>query len=261
MNDTIVSIIVPQFNRKEFLYNNLQSLLNQTFKNSYEILVVNDGGESVQDVIDFFRDDRIRYFEKPNGGLSSARNYGLKQARGKWISTIDQDDGAFDNFLEKMVTFLEDTGHKICYCDSIRMIQKKDTKGEYQIVHRDMPYSIDYNSDLLLVMNLFPCNCLMAAKECFDNVPPYDETVKVYEDFKMNIELSLKYNMVHLPIPLVWHTWREDGSTMSSSRDFTTPIPDIYRKYYKYAKNKVWVAQQQNAVLKQRGLPELFEIK
>jgi hypothetical protein len=98
-------------------------------------------------------------------------------------------------------------------------------------------------------------------RECFNNVLPYEENVKVYEDYIMNIELSLKYDMKHIPTPLVWHTWREDGTTMSSSRDFTTPIPGIYKKYFQYAKDKVRVAMMMNDVLRQRGLPEMFRIQ
>lgn len=258
-NEPLVSFIVPQYNRKEFLPKNLGSLLGQKNYSNIEILVINDGGENVSDIVEAFSDKRIRYYDKENGGLSSARNFGLQQAKGKYISTIDQDDGAFPNFLDIMVEFLENSEYKIAYCDSVRLHQKKDNFGNYQVVWRDIPYSHDFNRDLLLVMNLFPCNCILAEKECFDNVPPYDESVFVYEDYLMNLELSLKYDLIHIPVPLVWHTWREDATTMSSSRDFTTPLPNIYSKYFQYAENKVWVAQTMNSVLRSRGLPDMFK--
>lgn len=261
MNNPLVSIIVPQYNRKEYLPINLQSMINQKYKN-IEILVINDGGENVFDIVDSFQDSRIKYFEKENGGLGSARNFGLKVANGKYIAMIDQDDGAFPHFVETMVDFLQNSEYKIAYCDSVRTHQKKDINGNYQTFWRDIPYSYDFDFDLFLVMNLTPVNCYLIEKECFDNVPPFDETVKVYEDYLMGLELAVKYgNFKHIPIPLVWHTWREDGTTMSSSRDFTTPIPDIYKKYFQYAKNQLWVAQNMNEVLKSRGLPPMFRIE
>jgi len=260
MDNFLVSIIVPQYNRKEYLPINLKSMINQKYKN-IEILVVNDGGEDVSDIVKSFNDNRIKYFEKENGGLSSARNFGLKQASGKYVAMIDQDDGAFPNFVETMVEFLENSEYKVAYCDSVRMHQKKDENGNYQTFWRDIPYSYDFDFDLFLIMNLTPVNCYMIERECFNQVPPFDENMKTYEDYVMGLELSLKFDFYHIPIPLVWHTWREDGNSMSSSRDFTTPIPGIYSKYFQYAKNQIWVAQNMNAVLKSRGLPEMFRIE
>jgi len=261
MNNDIVSIIVPTYNRRNFLPINLKSLLNQTYKN-IEIIVVNDYGEDVSDIINGFNDNRIKYIvNEKNLGLAGSRNVGIQHSIGKWISTIDDDDGATEIFVETMLKVLDKTQYKIVYCDSVRLHQKKDNNGNFQIFWRDIPYSHDFNRDLLLVMNISPVNCFMINRECFNNVPPYDEAVKIYEDYLMNLELSLKYGFYHYPVPLVWHTWREDGSTMSSSRDFTTPIPGIYKKYFQYAKDQVWVATAMNNVLVQRGLQPLFNIQ
>jgi len=257
----LVSIIVPTYNRRNFLSVNLESLLNQTHKN-IEILVINDHGEDVSDIINGFNDNRIKYIvNEKNLGLAGSRNVGIKHANGKWICTIDDDDGATEIFIENMLRVVKEQNCQVAYCDSVRLHQKKDDDGNFQIVWRDIPYSYDFNRDLLLIMNISPVNCFLINKECFNNVPPYDETVKTYEDYLMNIELSLKYDFYHYPVPLVWHTWREDGSTMSSSRDFTTPLPNIYKKYFQYAKNQIWVANAMNQILQQRGLKPLFYIQ
>jgi glycosyltransferase involved in cell wall biosynthesis len=257
----LVSIIVPQYNRKEFLYNNLSSMVSQTYKN-IEVLVVNDGGEDVKDIVDSFKDIRIKYLTKPNGGLASARNHGMKYASGDYYCFIDQDDGAFPHHLAELVPFAVSNRYDVVYCDSIRMIQEKDESGKYQIVHRDMPYSVDYDQDRLFVTNISPVNCFMVHKRCFNYVPKFDETVKVYEDYRMWLELSLKYDFHHYAVPLVWHTWREDQTSMSSSLDFSTPLPEIYMKYWQYVKpeSQLWVAQNINAVLKSRGMTEMFKI-
>jgi len=259
----LVSVIVPTYNRNNFLKKCIQSILNSTYEN-FEIVIIQDGGEeSAKDVIDLFNDKRIKLFVKKNGGLASARNHGIKKAQGKYISFIDSDDGVYPSFIETMVNLLENkkSEFKISYCDSVRIHQRKNNNGEYENFWRDIPYSHDFNRDLLLVMNISPVNCFMINRECFNNVPLFDETVSVYEDYLMNLELSLKYDFYHYPVPLVWHTWREDGSTMSSSRDFTTPIPGIYKKYFQHAKDQIWVATAMNNVLVQRGLQPLFNIQ
>jgi len=259
----LISIIVPTYNRNNFLIKCIESILNSIYIN-FEIIVVQDGGrEEAKEVVDLFNDKRIKLFIKENGGLASARNHGIKNSQGKYISFIDSDDGIYPTFLESMIDLLENkkSEFKIVYCDSVRIHQRKNNDGQYENFWRDIPYSHDFNKDLLLVMNISPVNCFMINRECFNNVPPFDETVKVYEDYLMNLELSLKYDFYHYPVPLVWHTWREDGSTMSSSRDFTTPLPEIYKKYFQYAKNQIWVAEAMNNVLTQRGLKPLFKIQ
>ena len=259
----LVSIIVPTYNRNKFLIKCIQSILDSTYIN-FEIVIVQDGGkEEAKEIVDLFNDKRIKLFIKENGGLASARNHGIKNAKGKYISFIDSDDGVYPNFIEMMVDLIENKKpeYKIAYCDSVRIHQRKNNSEEYENIWRDIPYSHDFNRDLLLVMNISPVNCFMINRECFNNVPLFDETVSVYEDYLMNLELSLKYDFYHYPVPLVWHTWREDGSTMSSSRDFTTPIPGIYKKYFQHAKDQIWVATAMNNVLVQRGLQPLFNIQ
>ena len=82
----------------------MDSVLSQTYKD-FEVLMVNDGstdgsGAICQDFVE--RDSRFHYFEKENGGLSDARNYGLDRAKGYYITFLDSDDFLFENYLEKL---------------------------------------------------------------------------------------------------------------------------------------------------------------
>ena len=99
MENQLISIIVPVYNVEEYLKQCLDSILEQTFSD-YEVILVNDGstdnsGLICQEYAE--KDSRIRYFEKENGGLSDARNYGIEQAQGEYLTFVDSDD-----FLDKM---------------------------------------------------------------------------------------------------------------------------------------------------------------
>ena len=93
-----ISIIIPIYNVEFYLRKCLDSIVEQSFP-YFELLLINDGsGQICQEYIE--KDERIRYFEKENGGVSSAPNFGIKQSRGKYITFIDSDDWVEPNYLE-----------------------------------------------------------------------------------------------------------------------------------------------------------------
>ena len=99
-----VSVIVPVYNVEEYLERCLDSLVNQTLKET-EIIVVNDGTkDNSQEIIDKYKEkySNIKSYIKENGGLSDARNYGIKKATGKYIAFVDSDDYVTRDMYEKM---------------------------------------------------------------------------------------------------------------------------------------------------------------
>lgn len=97
IKDGLISIILPYYNGQTYIKEALESIRAQTYKN-FELLLIDDGSLDpkqsayVQELIAGYRDDRFKYFHKPNGGLSNARNFGYAQSRGSHIAFIDQDD-------------------------------------------------------------------------------------------------------------------------------------------------------------------------
>ncbi len=105
------SIIVPVYNVEKYLSACLDSILKQSYEN-YEVIVVNDGTkDNSQDIIDEYvkKDKRIKGFIKENGGLSDARNYGVKKAKGDYLLFIDSDDDINPLLLERLNEEIEKT--------------------------------------------------------------------------------------------------------------------------------------------------------
>ena len=89
-----ISVIVPVYKAETFLHQCIDSILAQTFQN-FEVLLINDGSpDRSGEICDEYakKDSRIRVFHKENGGVTSARKYGIEQSCGEWIMFIDSDD-------------------------------------------------------------------------------------------------------------------------------------------------------------------------
>lgn len=106
----LISIIVPIYNVENYLRQCLDSIMSQTYQN-FECLLINDG--SLDNSADICReyvskDSRFRYFEKENGGVSSARNLGIERSKGQYITFIDSDDWVESDYLEVLYKSLID---------------------------------------------------------------------------------------------------------------------------------------------------------
>lgn len=109
MNEVLLSIIVPVYNVEDYIEQCLNSIFNQNFS-SYEVILVNDGStdKSIDKANKFtINHPNLTILHKKNGGLSSARNYGFLQAKGKYIWYIDSDDWIEANILNQLMQKLE----------------------------------------------------------------------------------------------------------------------------------------------------------
>lgn len=109
----LISVIIPAYNAGDTIRSCLESIINQTLKENIEIVVVNDGSTDntvgiVEEIISSNNSSRlIRLISKENGGVSSARNLGLKRASGEYLAFLDADDFWYSDKLEKQMELFE----------------------------------------------------------------------------------------------------------------------------------------------------------
>ena len=260
-----IGVLIATKNRPELLYNAIQSVLSQTYQ-SFNIYVTNDGGEDVKNIIDSFQDKRIHYYRHEISlGLSAARNNGIKHSDDLYLTCLDDDDLLGKWHLEFLVRYLTETSSQIVYTNAIRNVVQKNNNGIYQTVYKDIPYDIEFDSDLILIQNITPVETVGFSRKAINELGMFDETLTRYEDYDLWIRISRKYPMFHIPIPTCEFLWRNDleGNSMSSTPDgqFTNLLPVIYKRYWQTAKDQIWVANAMNQILQQRGLQPLFNIQ
>jgi O-antigen biosynthesis protein len=259
--DPLISVIVPCYNRLEWIPLTIESLLNQTYT-KFEAIFVNDGGESVQPLLDKYHDDRFKYYEHDvNKGLPAARNTGLRHCEGDYISLLDSDDVYMPLALDFRLHMIENWMVDIVYTRALQNIYEK--KGnQYNLVHQQLYWNMDFNRDKILCFNIAPCNCVLFSRKAWEKSNYwYDEKLKSGEDYDFWIALSRNYDFHDLRLLDCEDSYRTDSSQMTGSRNFADDLPRIFKRWRHTAtpENLEWVIETQNNILRSRNLvPENF---
>ncbi len=135
-----LSIIIPVYNVEKYIGKCLDSCLEQDLlKDEYEIIVVNDGSpDNSSAIVEEYiqRNQNIRFVHRENGGLSAARNTGLREARGKYVWFIDSDDWIEPDCLNFLVHFAEDKDLDVL-CFGLQLVYPDGRKAVYNIYHEE----------------------------------------------------------------------------------------------------------------------------
>ncbi len=230
--DPVFSVIIPTCNRAGYLRNAVKSLSEQTFKN-FEIIVINDGQEDVISILTEFNDKiKYQYLQHLiNRERSASRNDGIKIAKGKYITFLDDDDIYYPEHLSVLFESLNEEV-KVVYTDANRVVYEKSSDG-YKLVDKFVPYSIDYSRNKLLIGNLAPINCFAVEKELAFKSGLFNEKLSVLEDWDFLLRVSSLHDFVHVKKTTSEVCWRNDGTTTSSSRgnEFAEVRNTIYMRY------------------------------
>ena len=150
-NNPKISIIVPVYNVEQYLPRCIDSILNQSFAD-FELLLIDDGSKDKSGAIcDEYaaKDSRVRVYHKENGGVSSARNIGLENARGEWLSFIDGDDVITEGYFNirqehegvdviiKPYSVVNADGRVTCHNNELSILTGKDKIFRYYVQKRN----------------------------------------------------------------------------------------------------------------------------
>lgn len=191
MDWPLVSIIIPVYNGSNYLKEAINSALSQTYEN-IEIIVVNDGSNDNNQTKNaaLLFGDSIKYFEKENGGVSSALNYGVKHSNGKYVAWLSHDDLFSPNKIEYQMLCLQKNKFNpniIPFCDSyfIDKNKKKEMsffnnsrKRSFKGVNSFFPINVCFAS------SLFPRDLLL--KFPFNEFSRYTQDIEEFYDCLYN---------------------------------------------------------------------------
>lgn len=165
----LISVVIPVYNVENYISKTIDTLLQQTYRN-FEVLVINDGTQdnSIEIAKKVVGDDnRFVFFDKENGGLSDARNYGIERANGKYITFLDSDDYYDQYFLERMYNKIVLENAEIVLCD-VALV-----KENYEIISHKLNKHKETISGLDALLDISILNMAqnkLYRKELFDDI-------------------------------------------------------------------------------------------
>lgn len=250
-DDPVVSVIMPTRNRPGWLRRAVSSVMAQSLTD-LELIVVNDAGETVDSILSNL-DTRgciqsIRFAQ--NRERSNARNAGLALARGKYIAYLDDDDWWEPDHLASLVEELERTNAIGVYSDArtvVEAIPDGDPDGPYETTQSEELCLPDFDRSSLLVGNFVPTPCLLHRRDALETAGVFDPSLRTHEDWDLWIRLTAEQPFLHLRRASANISWRNDGSstTSSSREDFPITAEKIHRRYATEAKSRPGVPEAQ----------------
>ncbi len=216
VKDPLISVIIPTYNRGHLINRAIQSILNQSYKD-FEIIVVDDGSiDNTKEVIESFRDERIRYIHyKENKGANAARNIGIRAAKGDYIAFQDSDDEWLPQKLEKQIKILKDAPSDVglVYTSFWRIMNDR----RLYIPPKEIKPKEGYIHINLLKGNFISTQTMLLRKECFEKAGMFDENLPRLQDWDMVIRLSKHYLIRIIDMPMVNSYYTSESISENSS--------------------------------------------
>ncbi len=195
----VVSVLIPTFNRPRYLYEALNSVLRQSYRN-LEVIVVNDGGEDVSDVVNSFNDPRLTFINrKASRGKAFSLNQAISRVEGKYIAYLDDDDLYYPSHIETLVNALEnETDCQVAYSDLYKAYCKIMPDGSRQILSKVVEVSRDFDRFLMLYFNHSLHVSLMHSRDLLEKVGPYNEDLNILIDWDLTRRLAFFSDFYHV---------------------------------------------------------------
>ena len=198
----LVSIVIPVYNGSKYMREAIDSALAQTYPN-IEVLVINDGSKDsgATHEIALSYGDKIRYFVKENGGVSTALNMGIRHMRGEYFSWLSHDDVYYPYKIEKCIAAIKDCPDRIVYSD----YETIDGNGKlvYTENFRKFFRFADFEYGLFPIMNGAANGCTMLIPcSNFDNYGMFDETERTTQDYSLFFKMFRGQRLVYINKPL-----------------------------------------------------------
>ena len=191
------SVIITVFNKEKYIFDTLQSVLNQTFTD-YEIVIVNDGStDASEDEIKKCHDTRIQYFYTENKGVSNARNLAIEKSNADYLCFLDGDDRWEINHLAVIKNLLIDFPLCGIYASRYSLVFKNNKihTPEFDTIPNDFRGIISNYFDASMNHPVATSSSIMIPKKVFETIGTFKSSISNGEDTDMWIRIALEFKI------------------------------------------------------------------
>lgn len=210
-----VSVVIPTYNRPYPLAELLEALSRQTYK-PFEVIVVNDGGEPVDDVVALYPELDIGVIDRrDNEGHVAARNAGVQAARGELIMLCDDDDLVLPCHLERMVAALEHAD--FAYADA-EIVQYR-VENDQRIPFARFLFAYEYDLEAMRTFSTYVPSGSVYRKSLHDEIGSFDPSIHNYWDWDFFLRAASVCRVTRVAAATVLYAFSADGDNMSRQLD------------------------------------------
>lgn len=185
------SVVITLYNKENNILKTINSVLSQTY-NDFELLIVNDGSiDHSLEVVETVNDKRIRIINKPNGGVSSARNRGIQEASNDWICFLDGDDYWYKNHLENIEQLIKLYPSNSAFCGSFI----RSDQGFPKILPQGHEIIEDYFKKAI-IKHFFWTSVVVINKHVFEHIGVFNERMSMGEDLDLWARVGKNYKII-----------------------------------------------------------------
>jgi glycosyltransferase involved in cell wall biosynthesis len=234
-----ISVVIPLYNKEQYIENTLQSVLSQTFID-YEIIIVNDGSsDNSLSLISKYNLENLTIINQKNSGLSASRNKGFASAKGSVIAFLDADDIWYPDFL-KTIKSLHDEFPEANIFGTSYFEKRAANKLNINVNIEDKLKNKSFIIEDFFKANtkqFIPCQSSVALKKKAFTTVPYNENITYHEDVDFYLKYCADFKIAIKYQPLVDVNFLVNGQ-MSKSNISKKQTPDLNLYQAQYAHNK-----------------------
>jgi glycosyltransferase involved in cell wall biosynthesis len=240
----MISVIIPLFNKEDYIAETINSILNQTYKD-FEVIVVNDGStDNSLQVLEKYKDERLKIFSIENAGVSVARNIGVEKTKYEYVSFLDADDYWDNNFLSEIVMLVNQYPKERVFASG-RTSLFKNHKIQYQNSFLPDLNEVD-KIDYLKVISKFlpPVNSSNALfkKTALLEAGVFKEDQKQHEDHDLWLRVCRSSQVVYVNKPLSYY--RKDIQNSGSKSSI---------RYFDFKEYLITILETKNFINRERN--------
>jgi len=262
------SVVIPLYNKEISVKETLYSVLNQSFSD-FEVIIVNDGStDKSLEKVNEIADPRLRIINKKNGGVSSARNLGIKEANEDWIAFLDGDDFWKQDHLSTVANLIKEFPEDLAFCTSF--VKNTDDAEEKKASINSVEIINDY-FERATKKHFFWTSVVVLKKEIFNEIGFFNEKLALGEDLDVWSRVGRKYRIIKSNnITAIYNKTAENKATLreySYEKSFLSTInlsgkTGNERKYLKklLLVRLYWCAKVKNWSIGRRIIQKLINI-